>query len=107
MQAQKGDSKSKLAVAERDSGKIHIYDVRSGSDEPLASFEVHRAPVVAMRYNAAHDSVISVDQKGIPKHTRHHLTHWNTQHPCNIQCASMTHTQAELELQVNIPCRLG
>ena len=64
MQAQKGDSKSKLAVAERDSGKIHIYDVRSGSDEPLARFEVHRAPVVAMRYNAAHDSVVSVDQKG-------------------------------------------
>ena len=75
MQAQKGDSKSKLAVAEKDSGKIHIYDVRSGSDEPLASFEAHRAPVVAMRYNAAHDSVVSVDQKGSPDHISPNLTH--------------------------------
>ncbi len=61
---QKGDSRSKLAVAERDTGKIHIYDVRSGSDDALHSFEVHRMPVVAMRYNAAHDIVLSVDQKG-------------------------------------------
>ena len=74
MQVQKGDSKSKLAVAERDSGRIHIYDVRSGSDEPMASFEVHRAPVVAMRYNAPHDSVVSVDQKGSPKHASRALT---------------------------------
>lgn len=75
VQVQKGDSKSKLAVAERDSGRIHIYDVRSGSDEPLASFEVHRAPVVAMRYNAAHDSVVSLDQKGSFKHALRNLTH--------------------------------
>ena len=75
MHVQKGDSKSKLAVAERDTGKIHIYDVRSGSDEPLASFEVHRAPVVATRYNAAHDSVVSVDQKGSPHHVYPNLTH--------------------------------
>ena len=61
---QKGDSRSKLAVSERDTGKVHIYDVRSGNDDALHSFEVHRTPVVAMRYNAAHDIVLSVDQKG-------------------------------------------
>ena len=61
---QKGDSRSRLAVAEKDTGKIHIFDVRSGSDDALDSFEVHRAPIVAIRYNAAHDSVVSVDQKG-------------------------------------------
>ena len=38
--------------------------MRSGGDEAIGSCEVHRTPVVAMRYNAAHDSVISVDQKG-------------------------------------------
>jgi peptidylprolyl isomerase domain and WD repeat-containing protein 1 len=61
---QKGDSRTKLAVAERDTPTIHIYDARSGSEEPLESFSLHAAPVVAMRYNAAHDSVISIDQKG-------------------------------------------
>ncbi len=43
---------------------MHVYDVRSGSDEPIDSFLVHRAPVVVMRYNAVHNTVISIDQKG-------------------------------------------
>ena len=61
---QKEDAQSRLAVAERETGKIHIYDVKSGSDDALHSFEVHRMPVIAMRYNAAHDSVVSLDQRG-------------------------------------------
>lgn len=69
---QKEDSQAKLAVSERETGKIHIYDVRSGSDDALHSFEVHRTPVVAMRYNAAHDSVVSVDQRGTAIFTRSH-----------------------------------
>ena len=44
---------------------VHIYDVRSGSEEPLESFALHSSPVAVMRYNAAHDTVISIDQKGI------------------------------------------
>ena len=51
-------------MAERETGKIHIYDVKSDSDDALHSFEVHRTPVIAMRYNAAHDSVVSLDQRG-------------------------------------------
>ena len=53
-----------MAVAERDSPMVHIYDMRSGSEEPLESFAPHCSPVAAMRYNAAHDTVISIDQKG-------------------------------------------
>ena len=55
-------------MAETETGKVHIFDVRSGSDDALHSFEVHRTPVVAMRYNAAHDSVVSIDQKGMGFH---------------------------------------
>lgn len=62
---QRGDSNTKLAVAELEGPSVHVYDVRSGSEEPMESFEVHRAPVVVMRYNAAHDTVISIDQKGV------------------------------------------
>ena len=51
-------------MAERDSPLVHIYDVRSGSEDPLESFAPHSSPVAAMRYNAAHDTAISIDQKG-------------------------------------------
>jgi hypothetical protein len=51
-------------VAEKDTPMVHVYDARSGSDEPLESFQLHNAPVAVMRFNAAHDTVISVDLKG-------------------------------------------
>lgn len=35
-----GDVKAKLAVSDRDSSFVHIYDPRSGSNEPIASKEV-------------------------------------------------------------------
>ncbi|KAK9907373.1 hypothetical protein WJX75_002432 [Coccomyxa subellipsoidea] len=66
----RGDSNTKLAVAELDGPSVHVYDVRSGSDEPMDSFKVHRAPVTVMRYNAAHDTVISIDQKGMIEYWR-------------------------------------
>lgn len=36
-----GDVKAKLAVSDRNSSFVHIYDPRSGSNEPLASREVY------------------------------------------------------------------
>ena len=45
---------------------MYVYDVRSGSNDPLETFRVgHAAPIAAMRFNAAHDAVISVDTKGV------------------------------------------
>lgn len=35
-----GDVKAKLAVSDRNSSFVHIYDARSGSNEPIASKEV-------------------------------------------------------------------
>ena len=58
-----GDALPKLAVAEADSTKIHIYDGRSGDAPLLHSAEkLHMKPVVAMAYSPAHDVVISADQ---------------------------------------------
>ena len=46
------------------SPSIHVYDVRSGETEPLITLtSLHRAPVTAMRYNAAFDTVVSADTK--------------------------------------------
>ncbi|MEW5307627.1 MAG: hypothetical protein WDW36_010006 [Sanguina aurantia] len=61
----KGEAQWRLAISDLDSPAIHIYDAASTSSEPITSLAtLHRAPVTAMRYNAAHDTVISTDSKG-------------------------------------------
>ncbi|KAJ4775642.1 Peptidyl-prolyl cis-trans isomerase-like 1 [Rhynchospora pubera] len=60
-----GDVKPKLAVSDRNSPAVHIFDAYSGSNESIMSREIHIGPVKAMRYNAAYDVVISADAKGL------------------------------------------
>ena len=61
---QKGQAQAKLAIADQDTPNIYVFDARGGSNEPVATIQPHRAPVLAMRFNALHDSVISLDSKG-------------------------------------------
>ncbi|KAG2431728.1 hypothetical protein HXX76_009224 [Chlamydomonas incerta] len=61
----KGEAKARLAISDLNSGKVHVYDPRDGTDTPLAEVEVHRAPVAAMRYCAPLDLVVSTDTKGM------------------------------------------
>jgi peptidylprolyl isomerase domain and WD repeat-containing protein 1 len=61
---QPGDAKAKLAISDSASGSIHLFDVRSGSQEPYAEVKLHAAPVTAMRYSAGADTMVSADQKG-------------------------------------------
>ncbi|KAF3455296.1 hypothetical protein FNV43_RR05744 [Rhamnella rubrinervis] len=60
-----GDAKARLAVSDRNSSFVHIYDARAGSNEPIISREIHLGPVKVMRYNHEFDTVISADAKGI------------------------------------------
>ena len=71
---QRGQAQAKLAIADQDGPNICIYDARGGSSEPLAVVQPHRAPVLAMRFNSRHDTVISVDNKGqrLLKHAAPH-----------------------------------
>ena len=62
---QKGQAQAKLAIADQDTPTVHIYDARGGSNEPLDSIQPNRSPVLAMCFNSHHDTVISVDTKGI------------------------------------------
>ncbi len=79
---QRGEAQARLAVADRDGAVVHIYDTRSGSDDPVASSaDVHRAPVVAMRYNEPHDTVISTDAKGAQKLLQHDPRLWSRSAP--------------------------
>lgn len=36
-----GDVKAKLAISDRNSSFVHIYDAHAGSNEPIISREVH------------------------------------------------------------------
>lgn len=62
---QRGDAKTKLAVSDLDSPAVHIYDLKSGSNDPIDTLtSLHAAPVTAMRYSERHNTVISADKKG-------------------------------------------
>ena len=61
---QRGQAQAKMAISDAESGAVHVYDARSGSDDSVGSFSGHRQPVQVMRFNEAHSTVISVDAKG-------------------------------------------
>ncbi|KAF4385461.1 hypothetical protein G4B88_005793 [Cannabis sativa] len=60
-----GDAKARLAVSDRNSRYVHIFDAWSGSNEAIISKEVHLEPVKVMKYNQVFDTVISADTKGM------------------------------------------
>lgn len=61
-----GSSRTLLAVSDRQSPAIWLYNTNKPADTPpLAVVRVHRAPVVLIRYNAPLDAVISTDGKGL------------------------------------------
>ncbi|KAL9413353.1 hypothetical protein AB3S75_041931 [Citrus x aurantiifolia] len=60
-----GDVKAGLAISDRNSSFVHIYDARADSNEPLISKKVHMGPIKVMRYSPVFDTVISADDKGI------------------------------------------
>mmetsp|Transcript_12389 Transcript_12389/g.34796 ORF Transcript_12389/g.34796 Transcript_12389/m.34796 type:complete len:620 (-) Transcript_12389:303-2162(-) len=63
---EKGQAQLKLAISDSESPKIHVFDVSTGSNDPVACIEgSHRAPVVSMKYNAAYNCLISSDSMGV------------------------------------------
>lgn len=60
-----GDVKARIAVSDRNSSFVYIYDAHAGSTEPIISREIHMGPVKVMKYNPTYDVVISADAKGI------------------------------------------
>ncbi|KAI3420527.1 Peptidylprolyl isomerase [Psidium guajava] len=65
-----GEVKAKIAISDRDSSFVRIYDARAGTNEPLCSREIHMGAVKIMRYNHAFDTVISVDSRGIIEYSK-------------------------------------
>eukprot|EP01027_Heterolobosea_sp_BB2_P013890 GEZU01019990.1.p1 GENE.GEZU01019990.1~~GEZU01019990.1.p1 ORF type:complete len:344 (+),score=111.02 GEZU01019990.1:1094-2125(+) len=67
----RGAARAIVAVGEKDSGVIRLYDPRAttpnkGILEPLLTIStLHRAPLTVMKYNWNYDVVISADKKGM------------------------------------------
>lgn len=62
---QRGDAEQKLAVSDSTSPNINIYDVSTGSNDPIATVTAHSAAVTALRFNPIYNIVISADSKGM------------------------------------------
>lgn len=67
----KGASVTVLAVSDRHSPSVWLYNADRVSDPPLGEVKVHNASVLVMAYNAAMDTIISGDAKGM-------LEYWST-----------------------------
>lgn len=60
-----GDAMQVLAISDRDSTKIYIYDGRTGGT-PLQILEkIHLNPVTLIKYNPKYDIAVSADKKGM------------------------------------------
>lgn len=60
-----GDAKAKVAISDKATPHVYIFDARSGSNEPSISKDIHMGPLKVMKYNAALDIVVSADSKGL------------------------------------------
>ncbi|CAK1584908.1 unnamed protein product [Parnassius mnemosyne] len=70
-----GDPISALAISEKSSNKIHVFDGTQSSGTPLHTFEtLHQSVVATIVYNPVFEVAVSVDKAGIveywtgPKH---------------------------------------
>ncbi|KAI3909834.1 hypothetical protein MKW92_050637 [Papaver armeniacum] len=55
---------SRLAISDRKSPRVYMYDTHSSTDHPTIFKEIHTGPVKVMKYNHSFDTVISADDKG-------------------------------------------
>lgn len=60
-----GDARAKLAISDKASPYVHIFDARSGGNEPFISKHIHMGPIQVMKYSSSLDIVISADAKGL------------------------------------------
>ncbi|CAG4947959.1 unnamed protein product [Colias eurytheme] len=69
-----GDPISALAISEKNSNKIHIFDGTQTTSTPLHTFSLHQKEVATIKYNPVFETAVSVDKAGIveywtgPKH---------------------------------------
>lgn len=73
----RGEAQGLLAVSEKSTGVIRLYDGR-GNGEPLETIDkLHRAPVHVIAYNDRYDTVISADENGF-------LEYWKPTEPFEL-----------------------
>ncbi|KAI8579693.1 hypothetical protein K450DRAFT_241062 [Umbelopsis ramanniana AG] len=74
---QKGQAQALIAVADKDSSNVHIFDGR-GDGKPIHTIStLHSHPVHLMTFNARFNTVISVDTSGM-------LEYWEPEEPFDL-----------------------
>ncbi|KAK7202572.1 peptidyl-prolyl cis-trans isomerase [Myxozyma melibiosi] len=67
----KGQVDGRIAVSDKNSSRIFIYDVRSDSQDPLHVLpELHKTPVRVLSFNPHANCVISIDEGGMVEYWR-------------------------------------
>eukprot|EP01113_Clastostelium_recurvatum_P020926 TRINITY_DN2477_c0_g1_i1.p1 TRINITY_DN2477_c0_g1~~TRINITY_DN2477_c0_g1_i1.p1 ORF type:complete len:663 (-),score=150.28 TRINITY_DN2477_c0_g1_i1:90-2078(-) len=62
----RGSARPIVAVADRATSIVRLYDPSSDQGEPMHSFtKLHRTPVRLMAYNEPYDTVVSIDTSGL------------------------------------------
>ncbi|KAI0729627.1 hypothetical protein C8Q72DRAFT_305106 [Fomitopsis betulina] len=73
----RGQAQGLLAVSDRNSGAVRLYDAR-GNDQPLETVDrLHRFPVHLMTYSDRYDCVISADEGGF-------IEYWQSREPFEL-----------------------
>ncbi|XP_034835449.1 peptidylprolyl isomerase domain and WD repeat-containing protein 1 [Maniola hyperantus] len=60
-----GDPISAIAVSEKGTNKIHIFDGTQASGAPLHTLALHQSEVLTIKYNPVYEVAVSVDKAGI------------------------------------------
>jgi len=84
---QKSSGKSYIAVAEKGTNNIQIYDA-NGDEKPVRTFSVHKNPVILMKYNDLYETIVSIDSMGM-------IEYWssnNFEFPTNVEFKFKTDT---------------
>ncbi|KAJ1503881.1 hypothetical protein HMI55_002279 [Coelomomyces lativittatus] len=78
---QPGSPHFTLAISDSNSGEIHLLDGK-GSGEILHTVQLHKSPVIVLKYNDLYNTVISIDQSG-------RMEYWVPEPPFPLPYASI------------------
>ena len=61
----KGEGNPRIALCDQASSHVFIYSIHESTTDPIHTFSPHPNPVHTLKYNPVHETVISIDTKGV------------------------------------------